>query len=261
MVLSEVEPQLRSMLPSQILRTRTFRIAGMGESDLDSLIAPIYTKYKNPTTTVLAGAGDLTVVLFARSETEEEADALLKEVGDPIAALLGERVYAETDDPLEVIVGNILRDRGETVSTAESCTGGLVATRLTEYSGASDFFNGAFVTYTNDQKERLLGVPHEMLERFTAVSEPVAKAMAEGTRTRTGSTYGVSVTGYAGPSGGTEENPVGTVYVGIATPHKAHAFRFRFGADRTRVRLLSAQTALDLLRRAVLGLELVAWRK
>lgn len=261
MVIEQVIPRLEKILPPQVLRTRTFRIAGMGESDLDALIAPVYTKFTNPTTTVLSGPGDLSVTLFARCETETEADALLKEVGDPIAALLGERVYSTNGDPLEVVIGSLLRERGETVVAAESCTGGMIASRLTDYAGSSDFFTASFVTYTDEQKQRLLGVDRELLETHTAVSEPVALAMAENARIRSGASYAVSTTGYAGPTGGTEKNPVGTVFIGVATPRETKGFRFRYGLDRNRVRLLSTQTALDLLRRAILGLEMVTWRQ
>lgn len=261
MMAEQVVPRLEQLLPPQVLRTRTFRVAGMGESDLDALIAPVYTRYSNPTTTVLAGAGDISVTLCARCQREAEADALLKEVGDPIAGLLGARAYSFNGDPLEVVIGNLLRARGQTVATAESCTGGMVAVRLTEYSGSSDFFTASFVTYTDEQKRRLLGVPEEMLKTHTAVSEPVAISMAENARARSGAAYAISVTGYAGPSGGTEENPVGTVFIGIATPQGTKAFRYRYGADRNRVRLLSAQTALDLLRRAILGIDLSTWRQ
>jgi nicotinamide-nucleotide amidase len=260
MVTEQVVPRLEKILPAQVLRTRTFRIAGMGESDLDALIAPVYTRYKNPTTTVLSGPGDLSVTLIARCENEAEADALLDEVGGPIAKLLGDRVYSIRDEPLEVVIGNLLRERRATVATAESCTGGMAAVRLTEYAGSSDFFRASFVTYTDEQKSQILGVSKELLEQYTAVSEPVAIAMAEGAREKTGATFAVSVTGYAGPSGGTQENPVGTVFIGIATPETTKALRFRYGMDRNRVRLLSTQTALDLLRRAILGIELTTWR-
>jgi nicotinamide-nucleotide amidase len=260
MMAEQVTPRLAALLPKHVLRIRTFRITGMGESDLDALIAPIYTKYSNPTTTVLSAPGDLSVTLFARCQTEAEADALLKEVGDPIAELLGDRVYSTNEEALEVVIGNLLRERDATVSTAESCTGGLIASRLTEYAGSSDFFTASFVTYTDDQKHGLLDVPQEMLARYTAVSEPVAAAMAEGARAKTGSTYAVSVTGYAGPGGGTEETPVGTVIIGVASPDATYVRRLRYGLDRARIRMLSTQTALDLLRRTVMGLPLPANR-
>jgi nicotinamide-nucleotide amidase len=256
MMVDQVMPQLKKLLPSQALRTRSFRITGMGESDLDALISPVYTKYSNPTTTVLSGPGDLSVTLVARCGTEAEADALLRDVGDPIAELLGDRVYSTNDEPLEVVIGNLLRERNATIATAESCTGGMIAARLTEYAGSSDFFRASCVTYTDEQKRKFLEVPEELLAQYGAVSEPVAIMMAEGAREKAGSTYAVSVTGYAGPGGGTEENPAGTVFIGIASPEGTRVRRIRYGLDRTRIRLLSTQTALDILRRAILGLPL-----
>jgi nicotinamide-nucleotide amidase len=253
MMVEQVVPRLQSIIPPQVLRTRSFRIAGMGESDLDALIAPIYTKYSNPTTTVLSGPGDLSVTLFARSETEAEADALLKEVGDPISDLLGDRVYSTDDDPLEVVVGNALRRQSATVATAESCTGGLIATRLTEYAGSSEFFAGSFITYTEEQKMKLLDISGAMLREHSPVSEPVARAMAENARQKTGATYALSITGYAGPTGGsTNGPPVGTVFIGLAGPKGARVVHFRYGADRARIRMLGAQAALDMLRRELL---------
>jgi nicotinamide-nucleotide amidase len=260
MVISQVVPRLESLLPPQVLRTRSFRIAGMGESDLDALIAPVYTRYTNPTTTVLSGPGDLSVTLFARSTQADEAEALLKEVGDPIAQLLGDRVYSTDGEPLEVVIGNALRERRATVATAESCTGGMIAARLTEFAGSSDFFRAALITYTGEEKQKLLGVSREIIDTYTAVSEPVATMMAEGAREKTGANYAISVTGYAGPAGGTEQNPVGTIFIGIAAPEGTRVRRYCFGLDRTRIRLLATQTALDLLRRAVLGLTFPAGR-
>lgn len=253
MVVDHVLPRLKALLPPQVLRVRSFRVTGMGESDLDALIAPVYTKYANPTTTVLSAVGDLWVHLHARCETEAEAEALLKEVGDPIAQLLGDRVYSnDGNDALELVVGRLLREKHASVATAESVTGGLIATRLTEHGGSSDFFLASLVTYSDAQKVALLGVAPELLERCTAVSEPVAAAMATGAREKTGATYGLSATGYAGPGGGTQEQPVGTVYVGLATPSEVRVTRLRYGMDRGRIRTLAAQTALDLLRRELI---------
>jgi len=253
MVTEQVVPRLRALLPPQVIRVRSFRITGMGESDLDTLIAPVYTKYQNPVTTVLSAPGDLSVHLRARCATAEEADALLREVGDPIAELLGDRVYTTDDgETIEMVVGRLLRDRKATVATAESCTGGLIASRLTEHAGSSDFFKAGFVTYTDDQKRELLGVSREMLEAHTAVSEPVAAAMAAGALERTGADYALSTTGYAGPGGGTEETPVGTVFIGLASPHGVKVTKLRYGLDRYRIRMLASQTGLDLLRRALL---------
>jgi nicotinamide-nucleotide amidase len=253
MVENELIPRLKPVLPPQVIRVRSFRITGIGESDLDTLIAPVYTKYTNPVTTVLSSPGDLWVHLRAQSDTEAEADALLREVGNPIVELLGERLYSEkADDTLDTVVARLLRQQQATVATAESLTGGLLAARLTESSGSSDYFIAGYVTYTDEQKHQILGVSKELLACHSAVSEPVAAAMAEGARTRSGATYGLSTTGYAGPGGGTEFDPVGTVYLGIAGPSAAHVIRVRHGGDRYRTRTLATQGALDLLRKNLL---------
>lgn len=249
----EVVPRLRPLLPKRVIKVRSFRITGMGESDLDALIAPIYTKYGNPATTVLFSPGDLAVHLRAHGTSEKEVSALLREVGDPIRELVGDRIFTEDpDESLDMVVGKLLREQKATVVTAESCTGGLLAGRLTEQAGSSDYFLGGFVTYSDEQKTALLGVSRELLGEFSAVSEPVAKAMAEGARERSGAAYALSVTGYAGPSGGTEETPVGTVFIGLASAHGTKVNRVKYGLDRSRVRTLAAQSALDLLRRSLL---------
>lgn len=253
MVENELVPRLRPVLPPAVIRVRDFRITGIGESDLDTLIAPIYTKYTNPATTVLSSPGDLFVHLRARAETAAAADALLREVGNPIAEVLGERVYSENrDESLELVIARLLRKQHATVATAESCTGGMVAARLTDHGGSSDFFIAGYVTYSDAQKREILGVPKELIEKNTAVSEPVAAAMAEGARKRSSATYGISTTGYAGPDGGTDFNPVGTVYLGLSGPKGTQVIRIRYGADRYRVRALATQAALDLLRKTLL---------
>ncbi len=252
MVENELVPRLRPVLPPQIIRVRSFRITGIGESDLDTLIAPVYTKYTNPVTTVLSSPGDLFVHLRARAGTVAEADALLREVGNPIADLLGQRVYSEDpDESLEMVIGRLLRKQHAKVATAESCTGGMIAARLTDRGGSSDFFLAGYVTYSEAQKRDILGVPRELIERHSPVSEAVAAAMADGARRLSGATYSISTTGYAGPDGGTDFDPVGTVYLGIAGPNGTRVVRVRYGADRYRIRALATQGALDLLRRTL----------
>jgi nicotinamide-nucleotide amidase len=251
MFTAECRPRLERRLPAQVIRTRLYRVAGMGESDLDQLIAPVYIKYTNPVTTILAGAGDIQIHLRARCATEEEALALLEEVGVPIAEILGDRIYSRNGDSLETVIGSMLRARGATVAVAESCTGGMVGQRITSVEGSSDSFVGGFLTYTDAMKTRLLGVDAGLIAAHTAVSEEVACAMAEGARSRTGATYGLSVTGEAGPESATGA-PVGTVIVGFAGPDgPAEARRVQMPGDRSRVRMLGAQTALDFLRRRI----------
>jgi nicotinamide-nucleotide amidase len=253
MVANELVPRLRHVVPRQVIRVRNFRITGIGESDLDTLIAPIYSKYTNPVTTVLSSPGDLFVQLRARCENEQEAIALLREVGNPIAEILGDRVYTENpDELLEAVVGRLLRKHRAKVATAESCTGGLVAARITDQPGSSDYFVGGYVTYSEAQKHDILGVPKEVIAEHSAVSEPVAAAMAKGALQRAGAQYAISVTGYAGPDGGTDFDPVGTVYIGIAGPAGVEVKRIRHGGDRQRIRTLAAQSALDQLRKLLL---------
>jgi nicotinamide-nucleotide amidase len=253
MVERELLPRLQPLLPPQVIKVRSFRITGIGESDLDTLIAPVYSKYTNPVTTVLSSIGDLWVHLRAQCNTEAETDALLKEVGDPIAALLGDRVYStDAEDTLELTVGRLLRRQQATVASAESCTGGLIAARLTDAPGSSDFFIAGYITYTDLQKHSIFGIPQALLDQHTSVSEPVAIAMAEAARRLGSATYGISTTGYAGPSGGTENEPVGTIYLAIAGPTGTHCTRLRYGADRYRNRTLATQSALDLLRKTIL---------
>jgi len=247
-------PRLAGLVPKQAIRTAFLRITGMTESDLDALISPVYKKYGNPATTILAANGDLQVHLRARCDTEAEADALLAEVARPIEELLGERLYSRTGDPLEVVVGGLLRARHATVAVAESCTGGMLGARITSTPGSSDYFSGGFITYSNLLKSQLLGVSTETLERYGAVSSQTAEAMAAGARERTGATYAISITGVAGPDGGSEEKPVGLVYIGIAGPEGTVAVNRRFLGDRQRIRVFTVQMALDLLRRRLQGL-------
>ena len=252
MMANEVMPRLRAMLPGQVIKVRSFRITGIGESDLDRMIAPIYTKYVNPATTILFASGDLFVHLRARCDTEEEADALLKKVGDPISEVLGDLVYTEDpNEPLEGVIGRLLREQKASVVTAESCTGGLIAARLTNLAGSSQSFLGGFVTYTEMQKQKVLGVSADLLAAQTAVCEQVAAAMADGARERSGATYALSTTGYAGPEGGTERDPVGTVYVGVSAPHQTVVERIKHGGDRERIRTYSTQSALNIFRKTL----------
>jgi nicotinamide-nucleotide amidase len=249
---NECVPRLQRFLPPQVIRTRLYRVAGMGESDLDALIAPVYTRVANPVTTILAGMGDIQVHLRARAGTAEEADALLEAVAPEIEALIGDRIYSKNGDLLEVVVGGLLRDRHATLSVAESVTGGMLAQRITSVAGASDYFIGGFLTYSNRMKTELLGVPAELLDRLTAVSEEVACAMAEGARAKTGSDYALATTGEAGPQSSTGA-PAGTVFLGIATPSGVEARRVNAPGERQRVRSLSTQLALDLLRRRLIA--------
>lgn len=242
---SEIAPRLQRRLPAMSIRTRFLRVAGMGESDLDAMIAPVYTRYQNPVTTILAAAGEIHIHLRARCQEADEAESLVEELEAQIVGVLGERIYSRKGESLEEVVGGLLREKKATLAVAESCTGGIVGERITEVPGSSDYFQGGFVVYTDAMKTSLLGVPEALIAEHSAVSDPVARAMAEQARERTGSSYALAVTGYAGPEG----NPAGLVFIGIATPQGTDARRFQFPGDRSRVRAFAAQTALDLLRK------------
>lgn len=245
MVAAEILPRLREVLPPMAIRARWYRVALMGESDLDSLIAPVYTKYTNPVTTILAAAGDIDIHLRARCQTAEEAEALLADLGDQIEQLLGDRIYSSNGDSLSKTVGSMLRARGETVAVAESCTGGLLGATITEVSGSSDYFAGGFLAYSNAMKTSLLDVPSPLIEAHSAVSEQVAIAMAAGARAKTNASYALSVTGYA------DGDQAGLVYIGLATPEHTHARRLHLFGDRQRVRGLAVINCLDWLRRSI----------
>jgi nicotinamide-nucleotide amidase len=242
-------PRLARIVPRQVIRTLVLRVTGMAESDLDQLIAPVYKKYENPVTTILAAAGDLQIHLRARCATEGEAAALLVEVGGPIELLLGDRIYSRNGQSLEEVVGDMLRDRHNTLTVAESCTGGLLGERITSVPGSSTYFLGGFITYTNRMKVEWLGVPEETIAEFGAVSKETAEAMALGARRRTGSTYALAITGVAGPDGGSEKKPVGMVYVSLADAAGCQVLHRQFIGDRPRIRQFATQMALDMLRR------------
>ena len=247
---NECVPRLQRHLPPLAIRARFYRVAGMGESDLDALIAPVYTKYENPATTILAGMGDIQIHLRARAESAERAEELLNEVAPRIEELIGDRLYSRNGDTLEATVGAMLRERGATLSVAESVTGGMIGERITSVAGSSEYFVGGFLTYTDQMKTALVGVDPALIEEHTAVSEEVARAMAEGARARTCSTYALSITGEAGPVSSTGV-PAGTLYLGFASAERSEVRKISVPGDRYRIRMLGAQSALDFLRRQI----------
>jgi nicotinamide-nucleotide amidase len=241
-------PRLERVVPRQVIQTLVFRVAGMAESDLDQTISPVYKKYTNPVTTILAGDGDIQVHLRARCSNEADAAALLAEVAGPIELLLGDRIYSRNGEPLEAVVGEMLKKQHATLSIAESATGGLLAQRITSVPGSSDYFVGGFITYNKKMKVDLLGVSEEILDQHGAVSKETAEAMSTGARRRTGSTFALSITGEAGPDP-RENVPVGTMYVALADASGAQVVHRQFLGDRARIRVFATQMALDLLRK------------
>jgi len=233
---------------------RLLKVACVPESTAEETLAPAYEEFGTKAIGLLASAGELQVRLTARGGAAGRGG--LDRLEQRVAELMGDTVFTRRPgETLEAVVGGLLGAAGYTVATAESCTGGLVAERLTRVAGSSLWFVGSAVTYADRLKVELLGIDVELLERHGAVSREVAEAMATGVRERLSSDYGLAITGIAGPGGGTEEKPVGTVHVALAGPangSSAHR-RLRLPGDRRRVRRLTSQWALDLLRRELLA--------
>lgn len=242
-------PRLERRLPRQIIRTQIFRVAGMSESDLDQTIAPIYTRYENPTTTILAHAGDIQVHLRARCASETEAAALLAEVGAQIELKLADRIYSRGGETLEAVVGDLLRRQHATLVVAESATGGGLAERVTQVPGSSDYFLGGFVVYNKRMKVSLLGVDEALLEQYGPVSQEVAELMANAARLRSGATYSLAITGNAGPGTDGPQAPAGTMFVALSDAAGCSVMHRQFFGDRARVKQFAGQMALDMLRR------------
>jgi nicotinamide-nucleotide amidase len=233
--------------------SRTLKFWGIGESNLAEQVNHLFDS-ENPTVAPYASQGTVKLRVSARAATEAAAIALIYPVAEEILKIAGEHHYGDDDDTLESVVGDLLRQKGHTLSVAESCTGGGLGRIITAVSGSSEYFLGGIISYDNAVKIGLLGVHPGDLQREGAVSDPVACQMASGVRARLGTDWGVGITGIAGPGGGTEEKPVGLVYIGLAGPDgKVASHRYLFGNFRGRdwVRHLSCCTALDLLRRSL----------
>ena len=246
-------PRLAQASTEQRIKTRVYKVVGLPESEVDKRAAAIYGAYQNPTTTILAKPGAIEIHLRARAATDQEAEARLAELGDQLELALGEYIFSTHGESLEEVVGMYLVMRQKTVAVAESCSGGLLAERLTRNSGSSNFFLGGAICYSNALKTSLAGVPTTLIEEHGAVSQPVAQAMAEGIRARTGASLGVGITGIAGPTGGSRERPVGLVFIGLADERGTQVREFRFPGNRERVRLWATQMALEMIRRRIRG--------
>ncbi len=249
---AEVAARLRSRNQKEFIAGRHLRVAMMGESLCDSRIAPIYTRHKEVETTILAGAGDISLHLRARAASQALAEQRVDTLAEELEDALDEHVYSSKGESLEQVAGYFLQLRGASVAVAESCTGGLISERITSVPGSSRFFLGGAVAYSNELKSQFAGVSPQMLEDYGAVSPQVARALAEGIRARCGSTYGIGVTGIAGPAGGTAEKPVGLVYHAVADGKNSEVVERKFLGDRERVRAWAAQQALDMLRRRLM---------
>jgi nicotinamide-nucleotide amidase len=250
-----VWPRLQALSAGRRVRRRVIRIAGRPESLVEDIAHPIYAPLSTgPTpieTTILASPGLIELHVSARGTDIEAMDHALDRAVAVLAAALEPAVVSVDGRTLEVVAGDALRERGWRVGVAESCTAGLVLGRLTEVPGSSGWVVGGVVAYDNDVKRSELDVPADLLAAHGAVSEPVAQAMAAGVRARLGAEVGVAVTGIAGPGGGSDAKPVGTVVIAVTTPHAASVRTFLFLGDRPMIRTQSVVAALDMLRRGV----------
>jgi nicotinamide-nucleotide amidase len=244
--------RLRSRVPQQFIATRVIKITGMGESACDARVAPIYKRFTDVNTTILAGPGEIQLHLRMQAASLQAAQQRVDELVEKIEDELGDCVYSDNGESLEQIVSYYLQMRNSTLAVAESCTGGLVAERLTSVSGSSRYFIGGAVVYSNDLKVHLADVPQDLLDDFGAVSEQVAKTLAEGIRKRCGTTLGLGITGVAGPTGGTAEKPVGLVFHALASENGTEIIKRNFPGDRARIRWFASQQALDMVRRKLM---------
>ena len=249
----ELKPLFREQILPRLLRRvsrvrmfhRELRVTGLGESHVDSLAGPVYTRYPEVQTTVLASPGEVQIHLRIWTEDEAHAETSFDDIERGLDLALTDRIFSRDGSPLEVVVAHELLKQNATIAAAESCTGGLFAERLTTIAGSSAYFLGGVVCYSNEMKTVWADVPPELIATKGAVSPEVAAALAEGIRRRVGSTIGVGITGIAGPS---EEKPVGTVHLGLASASGVRERALRLPGDREMVRMQASQAALDMVR-------------
>jgi nicotinamide-nucleotide amidase len=245
----QVGPRLESRATGPRLYARDLRTTGLGESAVDQAIAPIYKGYRDIQTTLLQVPGEIQIHLRLWSDETATAVRRLDEIVERIARAMGENLFSKKGEEIEQVVAQELTWHGATIAVAESCTGGMLGERLTRLPGSSSHFAGGVISYSNQLKSAWLDVPAELIESKGAVSAEVAQAMAESVRRRSGTTLGLAVTGIAGPTGATEEKPVGTVYIALADADGAKEKAFRFPGERGRIRAQATVAALDMVRR------------
>ncbi len=241
-------------LSGEVIFSRTLRFAGIGESMLETQLEDLMQQ-ANPTVAPYAKLAEVHIRLTARAATEAEALRLIAPVEEEIRRRVGQHLFGIDEETIELVVGRILREQAFTLAVAESCTGGLLGGRITGVAGSSHYFLGGIIAYRNDLKESLLDVSSDTLRIHGAVSEEAAREMADGVMRATGASFGLSVTGIAGPEGGTTEKPVGLVYIGVASREGARAFRYTMWGDRATIRARAVQEALVRLRNVLIGVE------
>lgn len=248
MYLEQVLPRLEKRRSGVRMFHRELRVSGMGESALEQRINPIYTRYSDVHTTILAAPGEIQIHLRTWTDNAMQAQQTLDEIVQSFELALTDRIYSKDGSSMEEVIAQLLRTNQATISAAESCTGGLLAERLTSIAGSSSYFLGGVVCYSNDLKTAWANVPAELIQSKGAVSSEVAKALADGIRRSVGSTLGVGITGIAGPGGGSEEKPVGTVHIALSHAGGVKERGVRFPGDREAIRWHASQLALDMVR-------------
>jgi len=249
---AECLPRLREVVPPRFIATRTLKAAMIAESQADKVLAPIYSTYADVETTILAHAGDLQLTLICSKPSLDAAQERVDSLAERLEEALDDWLYSSQGDSLEQIVLYYLGLRQATLAVAESCTGGLIAERITSVPGASRSFLGGAVVYSDQLKTDMAGVPADLIAQHGAVSAEVAKALAEGIRQRTGASIGLGVTGIAGPTGATEKKPVGLVYIAVSDAQGTDVSDRNFRGDRQRIREWASQMALDIVRKRLM---------
>jgi nicotinamide-nucleotide amidase len=244
----QIQPRLERRSTGIRMFHRELHVAGMGESAVEQRIKPIYTRYGDVHTTILAAPGEIQIHLRMWTDDALSAQKTLDEIVQGFELALTDRIYSQDGSSMEEVVARLLTINNATISAAESCTGGLLAQRLTSIAGSSSYFLGGVVCYSNELKTAWADVPQELIQSKGAVSSEVAVTLAEGIRRRVGSTLGVGITGIAGPSGGSEEKPVGTVHIALSHASGVKERGVRFPGDRDAVRWHASQLALDMVR-------------
>jgi nicotinamide-nucleotide amidase len=250
----QLVPLLASRVGGRVLRMRVLKIASMSESDVEQAVAPIYTTFTNPRTTILGAPGQVELHLTAEGASEAEAHERIEALASRIREALPGRVYSEDGRELHEVVAALLVERGLRLALAESCTGGMVAARLTEVPGSSRFLDRGYIPYANSAKIDQLGIDPAILASMGAVSEEAARSMAAGARRKSNADVSVAITGIAGPDGGTPEKPVGLVFIAIDGAAGTRVRRCFFPGERARVRVQTVQAALEMVRRGLLGI-------
>lgn len=237
----------------QLIKSKVLKVCGYGESSLETKIKDVLDRQTNPTIALLAGKAEVHLRVTAKAKEEEKADKLIQKAENELRERLADDIFGVNEETLEEVVGNKLRDEDLMLAVAESCTGGLIGHRLTNVPGSSDYFERGIVSYSNQAKQEVLEVQEQTLREVGAVSHKTAEEMAQGVKKLAKTDIGIGVTGIAGPGGGSEEKPVGTVYMGLATGDLVKSFRFRFHGNRKQIKYLTSQYVLDKLRRYLEG--------